>query len=642
MTRIFSLILLIIGLMAMDAHGQKYYTTKSKKAIKHFEEAVRFYSAKRNREALELLGKAIKADENFIEAHILSGDCHADLNDLENAILEYQRVVDIDPDYFIHSHKQLADAQYLSGRYADAILNYRIFLTKKPIDPKIRDHAERSLTNAEFGAHAVQHPVPFVPVNLGDKVNTDNYEYFPVLTADEKTLVFTRNQRRVGAMDFQEDFYVSYSEDGRWGDAMNMGTPINTDDNEGAQTMTSDGSQLFFIGCNRQGGKGSCDIYFALREGRDWGRPENLGPPVNTSKWESQPSVSSDGKTLYFASNRPGGLGGSDLYITHLAPNGEWTVPRNLGEQINTGFAEETPFIHPDGRTLYFTSNGHVGMGQKDIYITRKDTDGNWSRPQNLGYPINTWKDEMGLFVAASGETAYFSSDRKEGHGRLDLYSFPLYEEVRPEPVTYVEGKIRDKVFGKPVGARVQLIDLATSEVVVESSSDRITGRYLVTLPVDHDYALNVSKDGFLFHSEHFSLTEEQTTHAPYRLDVELQPIKYGEKVVLKNIFFETASFALLPESKVELDKLVEFLANNPSVNIEIGGHTDNVGRPEDNQLLSGDRARTVAEYLVAHGIEAGRSNHRGYGETQPVDTNATPRGRASNRRTEFKVLESE
>ena len=370
--------------------------------------------------------------------------------------------------------------------------------------------------------------------------------------------------------------------------------------------------------------------------------PRNLGGPVNTSKWESQPSVSADGKTLYFVSNRSGGSGGMDIWVTQLAPNNEWTVPRNLGGKINTPFSEETPFIHPDGKTLYFTSNGHVGMGEKDIYVTRKDADENWSEPKNLGYPINTWNDEQGLFVAASGENAYFSSDRKGGYGKLDLYSFKLYEEARPTRVTYVKGKVKNKETGRPLGAKFELIDLATSEVVIESSSDQIDGKFLVTLPVDHEYALNVSKDNYLFYSEHFALPKQQDITKPYRMDVELQPIKFGEKVVLKNIFFETASFELLPVSTVELDKLVAFMNNNPTIHIEIGGHTDNVGKPESNQLLSENRSKSVRQYLIDHAISEGRIQFKGYGEEQPVDTNETPEGRAKNRRTEFKVLSGE
>jgi len=615
------------------------YSTSSGKAIKLYEEALRYYNAKRSAEALDILAKAIKADDRFIEAYIMSGDCHADMGDLANAVKAYEKVVQIDPDFFVNSYKMLADAQFLLGRYDDAVISYREFLNRKRVNPKIKEVAERSLRNAEFGAEAIKHPVPFEPSNLGPNVNTEDYEYFPVLTADEQTLVFTRNRRKNGGMDFQEDFFISFKTDNGWMPAMNLGEPINTDDNEGAQTITADGTQLFFTGCNRKGGLGSCDIYFALREGKAWGRPVNLGTPVNSAKWETQPSVSSDGKTLYFISNREGGIGGSDIWVTHLAPNGEWTTPRNLGENINTPFSEETPFIHPDGRTLYFTSDGHVGMGGKDIYMTRMDVNGIWSTPKSLGYPINTWKDEQGLFVAASGETAYFSSDREGGSGKLDLYSFPLYSEARPIRVTYVKGIVKDDETGKPLGARFELIDLSTSQVVVESNSDRLMGNFLVTLPIDNQYALNVSKDGYLFHSEHFSLSADHDLSKPYRLDVALQPIKFGETVVLKNIFFETASYGLLPESKVELDKLVNFLNNNPTIRIEIGGHTDNVGKPEDNQVLSENRAKAVKEYLVANGIAANRIQYKGYGETQPIDTNDTVEGRAHNRRTEFMVL---
>ncbi len=637
-----SLFVLLLCLFSADTSAQMKYSTKSKKAIKHFEEALKFYNSRRGTEAIEVLKKAIKADENFVEAHAVSGDCYFDIGDLENAIKEYQKVVDIDPDFLVTSYKQLADTQFKTGDYASALNNYKIFMTKKRVNPKIREKAEWSMKNAEFGVVAKVNPVPFNPKNLGEAINSDQYEYFPVLTADEQTLVFTRNLRINSGTDRQEDFYVSFSEGKEWTMALNLGEPINTDDNEGAQTITADGSQLFFIGCNRKGGKGSCDIYRSLRNGRKWGIPENLDSPVNTSKWESQPSISADGKTLYFASNRTNGLGKSDIWVTHLAPNNEWTVPRNLGDVINTAQSEETPFIHPDGKTLYFTSDGHVGMGGKDIFMTRMNSDGIWSTPVNLGYPINTWNDEQGLFVAASGEKAYFSSDRKGGFGKLDIYSFPLYEKARPTRVTYVKGKVTDKVTGRPLGAQFELIDLATSEVVVRSSSDRISGKFLVTLPVDHDYALNVSKDEYLFYSEHFSLPAEQDFSKPYQMDVALQPIKYGEKVILKNIFFETASFALLPESRVELNKLVSFMNNNPTISIEIGGHTDNVGKPADNQLLSENRAKSVQEYLVSNEISAERIQYKGYGEEQPMDTNETPKGRANNRRTEFKVLSGE
>lgn len=636
-------ILIIAALLfGFQGYAQREYSTKSKKAIKQFEEALKYYSSRNNQTALEYLAKALKADDEFVEAYLVSGDCHTDLGNLDKAIANYKKVVELNPDFTAAIHKQLADVLFRTGNYQEAIPNYEAFLGKKRVSPKLKEKAAHYLENARFGLVAKKKPVPFEPKNLGANVNTGAYEYFPVLTADEQTLVFTRNKRQSGGMDFQEDFYVSFLEEDAWAPALNLGKPINTDDNEGAQTITADGKQLFFIGCNRKTGLGSCDIYKSLRNGRKWAKPENLGSPVNSSKWESQPSISSDGKTLYFVSNRKGGLGGMDIWVTHLAPNGEWTIPRNLGDVINTPFSEETPFIHPDGKTLYFTSNGHPGMGEKDIYMTKMDSLGNWAPPKNLGYPINTWNDEQGLFVAASGENAYFSSDRDGGFGKLDLYSFELYEDARPEKVTYVKGRVKDKVTGAPLAAKFELIDLETSEVVMESSSDPINGTFLVPLPVNHEYALNVSKEKYLFYSEHFSLDANHDLSKPYRMDVEMQPIKYGEKVVLKNIFFETASYELLPESRVELDKLVAFMNNNSTIRIEIGGHTDNVGKPADNQLLSENRSKSVRSYLIESGIASNRIQFKGYGEEQPIDTNETAEGRANNRRTEFKVLGGE
>jgi outer membrane protein OmpA-like peptidoglycan-associated protein len=628
-------------MMVVCAQAQMKYSITSSRAIKFFEEGLRFYDAKRNTEAEELFLKAIKADGKFIEAHILLGDTYFDMGRKREAIDMYKKVVSIDDQFFANTYFQLAQMEMATGEYAEAMEHFNKFLERKRINPQTRAKAEQQLKNSEFGAKAVKNPVPFNPTNMGPNVNTPDFEYFPVLTADGQTLVFTRNKRRSEAMDYQEDFYISLlNKEGQWGLAMNIGDPINTDDNEGAQTMTADGQQLFFTGCNRKGGLGSCDIYRSLREGRSWSRPENLGQPVNSNKWESQPSISSDGNTLYFSSNRGGGKGGSDIWVTQLGPNGVWSEPRNLGDSINTDGAEETPFIHPDGRTLYFTSNGHVGLGGKDIYVVRMKTDGSWGTPKNLGYPINTWQDEMGLFVDASGALAYFASDREGGVGNLDIYSFPLYEAVRPVPVTYVKGLVKDINTKRPLGAKFELIDLSTSKTVIESRSDRVTGDFLVCLPVDRDYALNVSKDNYLFYSENFSLKERASVNKPFTMNVDLQPIEFGKTVVLRNIFFNTASFELKPESTAELEKLLAFMNSNPKIAIEIGGHTDNVGQRVDNQLLSENRAKAVFTYLKERGVTELRMQFKGYADLVPVDTNDTPEGRANNRRTEFTVRE--
>jgi len=634
-----NILVILFICFSFSAFGQSKYSIESKKAIGIFEEGLRFYDNKLNTEAEERFLKAIKIEPKFIEAHILLGDVYFDMGKPLDGIELYKKVVEIDDEFFSNTYNQLAQMQMSIGDYDNAVINYTKYIAKKRVNPKLKEKAELQLQNAKFGAIARKSPVPFEPKNLGANVNTADFEYFPVLTADGLTLVCTRNKRRDEGADYQEDFYISFlKNDGEWGLAMNLGNPINTDDNEGAQTMTADGQQLFFTGCNRRGGMGSCDIYRSFREGRSWSTPENLGPPVNSDKWESQPSISSDGKTLYFSSNRAGGKGGADIFVTHLAPNGEWTEPRNLGDSINTAGYEETPFIHADGRTLYFTSNGHVGMGGKDIYMSRLDEKGIWSTPKNLGYPINTWKDEMGLFVDASGKLAYFGSDRDGGFGKLDIYAFELYQDARPIPVTYVKGIVKDLPSKRPLGAKFELIDLSTSKTVIESQSDKITGDFLVCLPVDRDYALNVSKDGYLFYSANFSLQGRAPDSKPFIMNVELQPIEFGKKVVLKNIFFETASYDLKPESTAELEKLVSFLKENPTIHIEIGGHTDNMGNRADNQVLSENRAKAVNDYLLTKGIVPARTEYKGYADTVPIDTNDTVEGRANNRRTEFTV----
>ncbi|MFC2176459.1 CDC27 family protein, partial [Bacteroidota bacterium] len=510
MKRFFSIsfTFLIFCFCGQIANAQQEYKTKSKKAIKAFEEGLRFYDAKRNSEAIVLFEKAVKADIKFIDPYILLAESHFELGEAEIGIDYFKKVIQLNASHFKNTYYRLAQMQLSIGQYQDAKESLQLFSRVKGVHPKIKESSELSMKTADFGSKAVLNPVPFNPKNLGESVNTDQYEYFPVLTADEQTLIFTRNQRRFSDTDYQEDFYASSRKEDEWGTAINMGEPINTTDNEGAQTITADGTQIFFTGCNRKVGLGSCDIYTSKKEGGRWTAPVNLGAPVNSSKWESQPSISADGKTLYFASNRPGGRGQSDIWVAHLQQNGNWTVPKNLGNVINTPNSEETPFIHTDGRTLYFTSDGHPGLGKKDIFMTRINDSGVWSEPKNLGYPINTWNDESGLFVASNGEMAYFGSNREGGFGQLDLYAFPLYKEAQPIRVTYVAGTVKDKVSGKPLGARFELIDLSTNKLVVESNSDKLTGEFLVTLPVNRDYALNVSKDGYLFYSEHFSLKQ--------------------------------------------------------------------------------------------------------------------------------------
>jgi outer membrane protein OmpA-like peptidoglycan-associated protein len=395
---------------------------------------------------------------------------------------------------------------------------------------------------------------------------------------------------------------------------------------------------MFFTACQKADSYGGCDIYFAKKTGNRWSEAINIGEPVNSRYWESQPSISSDGRTLYFVSNRPGGKGGMDIWKSYINDHGRFSKPENLGDSINTRGTESGPFIHPDNQTLYFASDAWLGMGGLDLYVSRKGVTNQWKRPDNLGYPINTHKDEEFLIVNAKGNLAYFSSNREGSRGK-DIYNFELYDEAQPFQVTYVKGKVFDAVTNEKLKAKFELIDLETSKLVMEAFSHNKTGEFLVCLPVNKNYALNVSKTGYLFYSENFSLKNPENPSETFLMDIPLQPIREGAIVVLKNIFYETDKYDLKPESKAELSKLISFLNKNPKVNIEISGHTDNIGEDDYNIKLSRNRALSVYNYLTENEISNTRLSYEGYGENSPVASNETEKGRAQNRRTEFKIV---
>ena len=325
---------------------------------------------------------------------------------------------------------------------------------------------------------------------------------------------------------------------------------------------------------------------------------------------------------------------------TELQPDGSWSIPVNLGDSINTRFEEMAPFIHPDSRTLYFASRGHQGMGGYDLFLSRMDTGGNWTHPVDLGYPINTYADEINLVVNAKGDVAYISSDKLGGKGGMDIYSFKLYKEAQPVMVTYFKGIVFDKETKRRLEAKFELIDLASGKTVSRSSSDPVSGEFLLSLPTEKDYGLNVSRPGYLFYSDHFALRGESSKTKPFIYNVPLQPIRVGETVILKNIFFDTDKYDLKVESRSELARLIQLLKGNLSIHIEISGHTDNHGTADHNLVLSRNRPRAVYDYLIMNKIDASRLSYKGFGKTKPVTTNNTQEGRAKNRRTEFVIIQ--
>ena len=637
------IILSIAVLLSINLFSQQKYSTKKKKAIKHFESAMKYYRQRDEINAISELNKALEVDANFVESYNLLAEIYNEQMNYPKEIELLKKAIEVNPDFSPNTYYYLGKIEYITGKYSDATKHLTKCLSYKDIKPRFKMWANNILKRSTFAENAVKNPVDFKPVNMGENINTIYDDYWPSLTADEQTLITTvllpKDDRfPISYRNSQEDFFISYKKNGKWTKIRNLGSPINTSNNEGAQNFSANGQWLFYTVCNRPEDYGSCDIYYAHKVGKRWTKPRNLGNMVNGSSWDCNPSMSADGRTLYFSSNRKGGYGKKDLWVTQLLDNGTWTKPQNLGDSINTGGNEFAPFIHPDNQTLYFSSDGHIGMGGADIFMSRRNPDGSWGKPVNLGYPINTFKDEIGLIVNTKGEYALFSSDRF-GSKSKDIYKFNLYEKAKPLPVTYVKGYVFDKKTNKRLKAEFELYDVEKDSLVIKSQSNKIDGKYLVCLPLDRNYAVNVSKKGYLFYSDNFSLKNLDKDLKFFEKNIPLQPIEKGASIVLKNIFYETNSYDLKTESITELKKLLGFLNTNTNIIVEISGHTDNVGSKSSNLALSTNRAKTVYEYLIKNGIDKNRLKYKGYDFSKPIADNNTAKGRAKNRRTEFKII---
>ncbi|MCG8698250.1 MAG: OmpA family protein, partial [Bacteroidales bacterium] len=429
-----------------------------------------------------------------------------------------------------------------------------------------------------------------------------------------------------------------YKKDSAWTLMKSVGTPLNTPSNEGAQTISADGLTMVYTICNRKG-VGRCDLVISHYENEAWSEPKGIGAPVNTSYKETQPALTADGRVLYYACDRPDGKGGLDLWRSTRKEDGTWSKPENLGDSINNEGEQMAPFIHHDGKTLYFASNKHIGMGGFDIYKATLNDSGTFTEIVNLGYPINTHQDDFGLIVNAKGDMAYYASGAEAQNGQ-DIFRFEMPVKIRPQGVSYFKGMVYDAISKKRLQANIELQNLNSGEVVFLSKSSKDRGEFLVCIPTNNNYLLNVSCNGYLFYSDNFIMEGTHEVSDPYVKDIPLQPVKPGTSIVLNNIFFETDKYDLKPESKHELDKLVAFLKSNWGFNIEISGHTDNQGKPDYNQQLSERRAQSVVDYLIENQIPESRLTFKGYGMTKPVATNDTKEGRAQNRRTEMMVVQ--
>jgi outer membrane protein OmpA-like peptidoglycan-associated protein/Tol biopolymer transport system component len=550
------------------------------------------------------------------------------------------------------------------GKYEQTIEYLSRLVKNRSANPEYIREGNRLIQCSQFAINSIQNPREFNPINIGPGINTKDPEYFPTITVDGKTILFTRRivEPRSRPHGVQEDFYISNFDENtkKWGAAIALPKNINTLFNEGAPTIGPDGRSLIFVACSDMSGvnygegregKGSCDLFYTKKVGSRWLNPVNIPGYINTPLWETQPSLSADGKTIYFIREikNKGASDNADIYMSKLQENGVWGQPIRLPDIINTPYAEESVLIHPDGKTLYFASKGHIGMGGTDLFISRMDENGNWSEPQNLGYPINTSYNENSLMVSPEGDIAFFASNRKGGYGELDIYYFELPADLRPTKTLYFEGVVYDINTKKPLGGKFELIDIQSGKIVVTEFADVETGEFTVSLPVNREYALKVTHDGYAYFSETFNMTVPEDQEVKH-MDIPLIPNdKLGSEIVLANIFFDRNKAELKRESLVELANLMEYLNKNKSIKIEIGGHTDTRDEDAKNLELSTRRAKVVYEYLIQQGIASNRLSYKGYGETQvlisddQISKMSTEKEKEAahqkNRRTVYKIL---
>lgn len=631
----FKRFLLILLLIPSILLAQNTRSSSVKQAQKAYDQAINHINNNETESSVREFKKAIELDPNFFAAYQQLGDLLRKGENYSEAISNYKRIIESEPNFYPLTYFYLAESEINIGDYENALQHFEKYLKFTDISQTSKEKAEKYILDCQFSLLGIKNPVPFKPINMGSKINSNEDEYLPAITADEETIIFTRQANR------NEDFFTSKKINQEWTNAIDLSRNINTVMyNEGAQNISPDGKYLFFTSCNRPDGLGRCDIYISKKEGNTWTEPFNIGEPINSPGWESQPSISADGRTLFFVSTRKGGYGGYDIWSSELASDGSWSEPKNLGPNINTKYDETSPFIHPDDESLYFSSNGWPGYGNKDLFLSKKtknqENQSAWSIPQNLGYPINTHNEESGLFISHNQKKAFFSAKKDDGFGKLDIYYFDLPDKYKPKDVSYVKANVFDKTSLEKLNAQIQIIDLKTKSLVFDDISEE--GTFLASLQNGKNYGLIAKKEGYLFYSHNFALNNTKNNEA-FHIDIDLEKIGIEKVLVLNNIFFDSNKYELLPDSELELNELILFLNDNPKLNIEIGGHTDSVGEDEFNLTLSKNRAKTVFEYLVKNNVSASRLTYKGFGKSKPISDNNTEEGRKKNRRTEIKII---
>ncbi len=653
---------------------------KSNRAIKYFKQAMENLEMGNEKEGYRLLNEAMKTDPEFPDAYYQlaqinmkkAQDAMYDINEIRNAD-QYSHKAE---KYFLKTIKYCSSLDDYRSYYYLGIFYYQIKNLKKTLDylrfylahqssdEKLKKNAQTIIDKIGEAAKLIENPVPFNPQKLAG-VNTDADEFLPLISPDGELALFTRRYpkfiKETQTKRFIDEFTYSKRQNPLtesyelFDKGIAMPSPFNEMGlDQGAASITIDNKQLYMTICEFVKGKNgnpykNCDIYVSFFEDGKWTPLKNLGSNINgQNTWESQPSISADGKTLYFASVRPENIGFSsdnptiDIYSSTLKDDNTWTKAKNLGNEINTKNNEKSPFIHTDSQTLYFSSDGRNGLGGYDIYFSQLQPNGHWSNPKNIGYPINTEGDDLGFIVSTNGEKAYFSSNRIDESTGWDIYSFELYQDARPHKVLFAKGKLLDEKGNVLTDANVEIKSVNTNKKI-SGMVDKKTGDYAVAIATEKEdeYLLTVKKKDYAFTSTFIDPKKINHIEAPIKINMEMKPIKIGETVEIKDIHFATNSANFDKASLFILDNFVDFLKENPKIKIGIQGHTDNVGDPKFNMELSQKRAQAVRDYLFLMGIKSSTVVFtKGFGETKPIASNYTNEGRAQNRRTEFVIVD--
>ena len=626
------LLIFLLLFLSVRLYAQEEYSVDNPRIKKWYESARQLIKEREFDGGISLYKKCLVKEPTFVEAHWALASIFKNLGDLERSFYHLDQ-------YYLGADKSgisvpklmiLVKAYFKNGFYgkAKACLD-QIQLYQIPAD----QDDSLLIASVAYAYKNQKTKAGVMPKALSSSVNRYLTQYFPTLTIDNNTLIFTKRAGASGSYD--EDLVVSYREAGIWSPATLLSNNIHSEFNEGAASISADGRTLIFTMCDKGQTFGNCDLFISRKYGEVWSNPENLGKVVNSKNWDSQPSLGADGNILYFSSDRSGGMGKRDIWYTQRVDN-TWIQPKNMGNIINTLRDDVTPFIHTNGENLVFASNGRVGFGGYDLYMSEQK-EGKWQTPRNLGNAVNNNLDQLSFIISADGSMAYFSQDFKKADGKLKtkIVQLPIINDsLVKNTSSYIFGRVRDAISQKAIKAKIELFDIFTNKLKYSTYSDSISGEYFFALNEGLSYGVYAGAKGYFFEDFRFDI-QNSSSGQPDTLDIILSPLEVGATMILENIYFDLASYELTLNSQSELEIVAEFLVEN-QVNIQIEGHTDQSGDPQYNQMLSEQRAKAVYDFLIASGIPSDQLTFIGLGSKHPVESDPTLSDQ--NRRIEFRI----